>query len=136
MGVIHGRYAEYFNRKYGYSGHLWDLPYDSSVIGNEEYLHNAVRYVEQNPVRAAMVTNAELYRWSSARFHCGLRRFDPILDLDFPLAKLIPDWQKWLRDELDQGEIDLIRGRLNSGFPYASDSARRRLEKIIASRKG
>jgi putative transposase len=119
MGVIHGRYAEYFNRKYGFSGHLWDLPYDSSVIGTDEYLYNAVRYVEQNPVRAGMVSRAEEYPWSSAAFHCGLIYSDPILALDCPLIHAIPDWSKWLTSEVSQDELQIIRSRLSSGFPYA-----------------
>jgi len=129
MGVIHGRNAEYFNRKYGFSGHLWDFPYDSSVIGDDEYLHNAVRYVEQNPVRARMVELAQ--RYTSAPFHCGLTRHDLILDTDCPLVGVIPDWKSWLACEVSEADQTMIKDRLSRGLPYASESARKRLEKAI-----
>jgi len=38
---------------------------------DEERLWAAVRYVELNPVRACLVSQAEQYPWSSALVHCG-----------------------------------------------------------------
>src|SRR5688500_6884392 len=50
----HGEYAQYFNARYGKTGHLWESRFHSSVL-DESYLWNAVRYVERNPVRAGLV---------------------------------------------------------------------------------
>ena len=41
----------------------------------------AIRHVENNPVRAKLVKQAEDYRWSSAGAHCGLRS-DSVLTCD------------------------------------------------------
>src|SRR2546427_5268480 len=46
-------YALFFNKRYGYNGHLWQQRFYSSVLGSE-HLWNAVRYVERNPVRAGI----------------------------------------------------------------------------------
>ena len=67
---LHGRYADYFNQKYGLVGHVWQERFYSCVL-DDAHLWNAVRYVEQNPLRAEMVKKAEGYLWSSARAHCG-----------------------------------------------------------------
>jgi len=69
--------AVYFNRKYGFTGHLWQARFYSCVLG-ESHFWRAVRYVERNPVRAKMVLRGEDYRWSSAAAHC-LRQEDPML---------------------------------------------------------
>jgi hypothetical protein len=44
---------------------------------------NAIRYVEQNPVRAKMVADFANYRWSSAAAHCSGSE-DPWLDIETP----------------------------------------------------
>lgn len=50
----HRKYAELFNGLYDSAGHLWQGRFGSAVM-DEEYLFNAVRYVERNPVRACLV---------------------------------------------------------------------------------
>jgi len=64
-----GMYSKWFNEKHGYVGHLWqERPF--SCVLSEAHTRNAIRYVENNPVRAGMVSSAEDFRWSSARAHC------------------------------------------------------------------
>ncbi len=62
--------AQWVNQRRGLSGHLWANRYYSTALDGE-HLWAAVRYVEINPVRAAMVSRAEGYCWSSAAVHCG-----------------------------------------------------------------
>ena len=80
----HTAYALRFNLQNGVSGHLWQGRFFSCVL-DDSYVWAAVRYVEQNPVRAGLVTQAEAYPWSSAGAHCGLR-LDPLLSSGFPPA--------------------------------------------------
>src|SRR4030095_10320621 len=71
-----GLYASWFNEKNGYVGHLWqERPF--SCVLSEARLKNAIRYVENNPVRAGMVLAAEDYLWASARAH-SFRGPDPL----------------------------------------------------------
>ena len=51
------RYVQYFNVSYGRSGTLWDGRYRATVIDSAPYLLTRMRYVEENPVRVAMVVN-------------------------------------------------------------------------------
>ena len=48
------RYVQYINRTYKRTGTLWDSRYKSSVIQADTYLLTCQRYIELNPVRAAM----------------------------------------------------------------------------------
>ena len=60
-------YVRYINRTYRRTGTLWDSRYKSSLVHAESYLLTAMRYIELNPVRAAMVEDPAHYRWSSYR---------------------------------------------------------------------
>jgi putative transposase len=81
-----GVYVKYFNEKYSLSGHLWEQRPFSCVL-SEDHVRNALRYVENNPVRAGMVNSATDYRWSSARAH-GFGFADPLLTGDDRVAIL------------------------------------------------
>jgi len=72
------RYVQYVNRSYRRSGTLWDSRYKSSSIQAHTYLLACQRYIELNPVRAAMVDDPAHYRWSSYRAN-GLGLADTLL---------------------------------------------------------
>ena len=61
------RYVQYVNRTYRRTGTLWDGRYKSSLVQAQTYLLAAQRYIELNPVRAAMVDDPAHYRWTSYR---------------------------------------------------------------------
>ena len=58
---------QYINTTYRRTGTLWDSRYKSSLIQAETYLLACQRYIELNPVRAAMVDDPAHYRWTSYR---------------------------------------------------------------------
>ena len=55
MKQLGQRYVQYFNRAYRRSGTLWEGRFRSCLLQEEGYLLECHRYVELNPVRAAMV---------------------------------------------------------------------------------
>jgi REP-associated tyrosine transposase len=71
MQCIDGEYAQYFNRRHGRIGTLWNERYRGIHIRDEQYWLTCLRYIEQNPVRAKIVLKPEVYPWSSYRFHAG-----------------------------------------------------------------
>jgi putative transposase len=62
-------YVRRYNRKHGRIGTLWTGSYRSIPIHDERYWLTCLRYVEQNPVRAQMVSTPGDYQWSSFWFH-------------------------------------------------------------------
>jgi len=70
------RYVQYINRSYRRSGTLWDSRYKSSAVQADTYLLACQRYIELNPVRAAMVDDPVHYRWSNDRSN-ALGQADP-----------------------------------------------------------
>ena len=64
-----GNYCQFFNRRYGRMGTIWNGRYKPLLIPDERYWLTCLRYIEQNPVRAKIVDSPELYRWSSYEWH-------------------------------------------------------------------
>ena len=73
MQAIGRRYVRYFNDKQGRSGTLWEGRYKSTLIQPERYLLACMVYIDLNPVRAGMVTEARAYAWSSHANYIGQR---------------------------------------------------------------
>jgi putative transposase len=69
MQALGRRYVRYFNREYRRSGTLWEGRFKSSLVQSETYLLLCQRYIELNPVRAAMVSDPAEYKWSSYQCH-------------------------------------------------------------------
>jgi len=65
MQSVGRRYVRYINHTYQRSGTLWEGRYKSSLVQDEHYLLACYRYIELNPVRAAMVESPGDYKWSS-----------------------------------------------------------------------
>ena len=74
-------YSQYYNRKYGRSGHLLQGRHKAILCQSDPYLTQLVRYIHLNPVRAKMVRKVENYPYSSHRAYMGLEPAG-IVDVD------------------------------------------------------
>ena len=130
IGEAHRRYTRGVNFRQGVRGYLFQGRFFSCPV-DERHLLAAVRYVEQNPVRARMVRRAWDYEWSSARFHVGAARADPLV-VDRSLLGLVDRWRSFLREDENQG--DLLRQRTRTGRPCGSPGFLRWSEKRTGRR--
>jgi putative transposase len=126
---VHMRHAQRLNYWRGWTGHLWQGRFFSSPL-DESYLWAAIRYVELNPVRAALVEQPGSYRWSSAAARCR-SEFDANLTRD-PIwqGRLagIGDWNAWLATGLEADSLSSLRRQASKGLPCGSDEFVARLE--------
>lgn len=65
MQYVLSNYANYYNSKYKYRGHLWEGRYKAEIINDDTYMLQASRYIHLNPVRANIVEDPLEYKWSS-----------------------------------------------------------------------
>ena len=65
MQKIKSVYAEEFNHRHKYTGHLFEGRYAASLIEDERYFLEVSRYIHLNPVKAMMVREPLLYKYSS-----------------------------------------------------------------------
>ena len=119
------------HRRQGTSGHVWQGRCRSPVIQDSDHLLVVLRYIEANPVRAAMVADPCEYTWSSHRCH-GAGHADPILD-SFPeweqLGRTEPErrarWRRKVRGEQPAKKLDGVRSSVRSGRPYGARTGSR-----------
>ena len=115
------------HRRQGTSGHVWQGRFRSPVVQDGDHLLVVLRYIEANPVRAAMVADPCESTWSSHRCH-GAGHADPILD-SFPeweqLGRTEPErrarWRRKVRGEQPAKELDGVRSSVRSGRPYGAE---------------
>ena len=65
-------YAQYYNRRYRRTGHVFQGRHKAVLCQSDPYLAELVRYIHLNPVRAKMVDLPEQYPYSSHREYMGL----------------------------------------------------------------
>lgn len=73
MQAVGRRYVRYFNDAQKRTGTLWEGRYKSTLVQTDRYLLACMVYIDLNPVRAGMVTQAQDYPWSSHGHYMGLR---------------------------------------------------------------
>ena len=73
MQAVGRRFVRYFNDSQRRSGTLWEGRYRSTLIETDRYLLACMAYIDLNPVRAGLVSNARDYPWSSHAHYVGLR---------------------------------------------------------------
>jgi putative transposase len=135
------RYVQYINTTYRRTGSLWDSRYKSSLIQAETYLLACQRYIELNPVRAAMVDDPAHYRWTSYR-HNALGQTNPYLT-PHPLYQALgrddkarqAAYRELFRAQLDRKAIDDIRLALNQNQPLGNSRFYARIEKLTGQRR-
>lgn len=73
MQAVGRRYVQYFNRRHGRSGTLWEGRYRSTVLQADRYVLPCMVYMDLNPVRAGLVSRPGDYHWSSHAHWMGVR---------------------------------------------------------------
>jgi putative transposase len=126
FGQTHRHYTRMINFREGWRGYLWQGRFLSYVL-DQDYLYAAVRYIETNPIKAAIVAKAEDYPWSSAKARV-LKLKDDLLS-DFFLLEEIKDWSSYLAS-INEKETKLFESRLSSGKPLGSEEFIRKLEQL------
>jgi putative transposase len=86
---LQSAYTQWFNRRHGRVGHLFQGRYKAFLIEKDRYLLALVRYINRNPLEAGLATRAEDYAWSSDRYY-RLRKPPDWLDVDRVLPLLGP----------------------------------------------
>ncbi len=140
MQTLGRRYVRSINQRYGRTGTLWEGRFKSSVMESERYLLTCMRYIELNPVRAAMVAAPEDYRWSSYRRHALGKRDEWLADhgcylaLGRDSASRRQAYQALFTDALLAPALSLIRSRINSSGVLGSDRFAVQMESVLGRR--
>ncbi len=83
MQMVQQKFSLWFNRRYDRRGALFRSRFKSVQISTSEYLWVLLAYIDQNPVKAGIVSNPVEYPFGSAFLH-GKGTVPPWLSTDLP----------------------------------------------------
>jgi len=89
MLALQSAYTQWFNRRHGRVGHLFQGRYKAFLVERDRYLLALIRYIHRNPLGAGLVVRPEDYAWSSDRYYRA-RRPPAWLDVEQVLPLLGP----------------------------------------------
>jgi REP element-mobilizing transposase RayT len=75
MGRLNTAFAQYFNLRYARCGYVYQNRYKSVVTQGLAHLHELIRYIHLNPIRAGVVENLDAlagFAWTGHRAMLGL----------------------------------------------------------------
>ena len=134
------RYVRAVNAAYRRTGTLWEGRYRAALIDGEAYFLTCSRYIELNPVRAAIAEHPADYPWSSYRRHAlgagdGLVTDHPIyLALGATPEGRQRAYRELFRDALDPLAIDELRAATNGGRVLGSARFKRQVAAVLGRR--
>lgn len=137
MQTLGRRYVYYINKTYKRTGTLWEGRYKSSLVDSGQYLLACMRYIDLNPVRAAMVEHPGEYRWSS--YGANAQGRDDYIIESHPIYTALGDtdtkcqeaYRELFRVHINQELIHDIRESLNHELVLGRSSFKNRIEEMI-----
>lgn len=141
FNAVSMRYSQYFNKKQGVSGHLWQSRFYSCVL-DEPHLIMAARYVERNPVRANIVKNPWDWRWSCASYYVnGGNSIIKLKNLLRFIDVSAEQWKKYIDLKEEEKQLNDIRQQTLKGRPLAvkifiDDLEKKLGRKLVAEPRG
>lgn len=131
------RYVPAFNRKHGRTGTLWEGRFKSCLVDSERYLMAVHRYIELNPVRAAMVETPQACRWCSVHTSLGLTADPLVTPYPHYLALAVDPVQRacryreWLLEGIREDDVQAIRSHLQQERALGSPRFQTMVEKTL-----
>jgi len=128
------RYVRYVNDTYGRTGTLWEGRYKACLVEDGDYLMQCHRYIELNPLRAAMVGDPREYRWSS-HYALAFGDADTLVSPHLAYLGLSTDlstrqcmYREMVMATVDPEDVEAIRRNLQRQHAYGGDRFRQAIE--------
>jgi REP element-mobilizing transposase RayT len=87
MRQLNGVYTQYYNRRHGRVGHVFQGRFKGILVEQDAYLLELARYVVLNPIRANMVKSIKDWKWSSYHLMSGQSLAPPWLETNWILGQ-------------------------------------------------
>lgn len=142
MQYIGRYYVPYINHTYGRTGTLWEGRYKSSLVDADGYFLTCSRYIELNPVRAAMVSHPREYVWSSYAVNAE-GKVDTLVK-PHPLYTSLganekarqQAYEALFEAHVDDVALSEIRASWQTGTPLGNDRFREEIESVLGKKIG
>ncbi len=136
LQMIGRYYVQYFNFTYQRTGTLFEGRYKATLIDSDHYLLSCYRYIELNPVRAAMVEHPSEYPWSSYAVNALgaedelalLMPHNEYLLLDADASKRQAAYRALFKTRISEKTLEDIRESTNKSWVLGSDRFKAQIE--------
>jgi putative transposase len=142
MQSIGRRYVQYINKAYQRCGTLWESRHKASLIDAKYYLLACYRYIELNPVAAAMVQHPIEYAWSSYHYNAYgepnalLTPHQLYKELGMTVEEQQTHYRKLFKVSLDREDDHAIRTAACFSMPLGGNRFIQQIEKALGRRIG
>ena len=140
MQSVGRRYVRRLNETYGRTGTLFEGRFRSSLVQSERYLLACMRYIEGNPMRAAMVAHPADYRWSSYRANAALAHDGLVTPHEVYVAlgatriRRVAAYESLFGADLAAEDVDAIRLHVNKNCALGNDRFQRSIAAMCGRR--
>lgn len=109
-------------------GHVYQGRYKSFLIQNDEHYFTVLKYVEQNALRAGLVSRAEDWEWGSAWF----RVYAPKKDIISKSFLDLPEYYRdWINDAQEEKTLEHLRASVNKSLPFGSGEWKEQVYSVL-----
>ena len=135
------QYVRYFNRLNQRTGTLWEGRYRSCLVQPESYLLEMYRYIELNPVRAALASNPAEFNWSSYQINASgkpsalCKPHAEYLKLGETRAECAENYKLKCKSGLDEKKLEEIRKSINKGLAFGDERFKIEVEELTGRRQ-
>jgi putative transposase len=107
MSHLNTKYAKYFNKKYHYSGHVFEKRYGAELLDSLDYEFDVSKYIHLNPLKGGLVGALEDYPWSS--YHAYVNgEATQLVDTKHLLSYFPAPASKHYEDYIKTPQVDLF----------------------------
>ena len=135
------QYVRYFNRLNQRTGTLWEGRYRSCLVQPDIYLLEVYRYIELNPVRAALASNPAEFNWSSYQINASgkpsalCKPHSEYLKLGETGAECAENYKLKCESGLDEKRLEEIRKSINKGLAFGDEEFKIEVEELTGRRQ-
>ena len=108
-----------YQQHYHSSGHIWQGRFKAFPIQEDDHLRVVLRYIERNPLRAALVERAEDWPWSS--LHAAAAGSDALIRLDAGPAPRGGFWLQEVNSRMNESEVARVRESIRRDRPLGDE---------------
>ena len=136
MQMLGRYYVQYYNYCYQRTGTLWEGRYKATLIDSESYLLTCMRYIEMNPVQAAMVLDPIDCPWSSYQCNALGQPNDLVVHLGLGATNKArqSNYQALFKHQLSEHSITTIREVTNKAWVLGSNRFKQRIQEQLDRR--
>ena len=135
------QYVRYFNGQNQRTGTLWEGRYRSCLVQPDSYLLELYRYIELNPVRAALASNPAEFNWSSYQINASgkpsalCKPHAEYLKLGETRAECAKNYKFKCESGLDEKRLEEIRKSINKGLAFGDEEFKIEVEELTGRRQ-